>query len=465
MFLGVLQLVMIRPYYRDNRLMMISNLASTIESNLLNKKANQSDIDNIFALIVNNDTCVAIYAEDGKNIYNSDALGEACMINKELTVNNMNINIAENPSSIIEFLKANKSIDSTIVSDITGLEMLMYAKEIKSNLVNYYLVINSPLEPVESVVDFILNQYIYIAIIVFVVALVFSIYFANKLSSPIVRMKKEANRLGSGHYDVEFKSNNDYFTETRDLANTLDNAAIELSKIDELRKDLIANMSHDIKTPLTMIQAYAEMIEDISGDDPIKRKEHLDVILKETEYLNKLVTDMQELSKMQAGYIELKRNNFDLKNATEDILDLLHELFVENEINLVLSLKEVTIYGDEIKISQVIYNYVSNAIKHSKKGQNIYINIIDDEEKVIFEVIDEGDGIAEEDLPYIWDRYYKIDKGFKRNLESTGLGLAIVKVILDAHHFKYGVESSLNKGAKFYFELSKEYEEENEGLS
>ena len=111
------------------------------------------------------------------------------------------------------------------------------------------------------------------------------------------------------------------------------------------------------------------------------------------------------------------------------------------------------------------YNYISNAIKHSKKGQTIYINIIDSEDYVRLEVIDEGDGIAEEDLPYIWDRYYKIDKSFKRNLESTGLGLAIVKGILEAHHAKYGVESKLNEGSKFYFELSKEYEEEDEGLS
>ncbi len=444
---------------------MIDNLANTIENSLLKHKADQEDIDDIFSLIVNNDTCVAIYNENGQILYESDALGEACMLKEDIVINDIDINIENNPVQLTDALKENKNIQTTIVSDITGYEMLIYAKEIRNNLANYYLVLNSPLEPVESVIDFILNQYLYIAIIVFVLASVLAVYFANRLSSPIVRMKKEANKLAGGNYDVSFQTAGNYFSETTDLAKTLDDAAGQLSKIDELRKDLIANISHDIKTPLTLIQAYAEMIQDISGDDPIKRNEHLDVILKETEYLDKLVTDMQELSKMQVGYISLNKTNFDLKQAVTDVLDLLEVLFEESDIKLELNLKEVTIYADEMKLSQVIYNYISNAIKHSKKGETIHINIIDSEDYVRLEVIDEGDGIAEEDLPYIWDRYYKIDKGFKRSLESTGLGLAIVKGILEAHHAKYGVESKLNEGSKFYFELSKEYEEEDEGLS
>lgn len=444
---------------------MIDNLANTIENSLLKHRADQEDIDDIFSLIVNNDTCVAIYNENGQILYESDALGEACMLKEDIVINDIDINIENNPVQLTDALKENKNIQTTIVSDITGYEMLIYAKEIRNNLANYYLVLNSPLEPVESVIDFILNQYLYIAIIVFVLASVLAVYFANRLSSPIVRMKKEANKLAGGNYDVSFQTAGNYFSETTDLAKTLDDAAGQLSKIDELRKDLIANISHDIKTPLTLIQAYAEMIQDISGDDPIKRNEHLDVILKETEYLDKLVTDMQELSKMQVGYISLNKTNFDLKQAVTDVLDLLEVLFEESDIKLELNLKEVTIYADEMKLSQVIYNYISNAIKHSKKGETIHINIIDSEDYVRLEVIDEGDGIAEEDLPYIWDRYYKIDKGFKRNLESTGLGLAIVKGILEAHHAKYGVESKLNEGSKFYFELSKEYEEEDEGLS
>ena len=168
---------------------------------------------------------------------------------------------------------------------------------------------------------------------------------------------------------------------------------------------------------------------------------------------------------MQSGNLELKKDNFDLKDTVEDIIDLLDVLFKEHQLKLVLDLKPVVVYADELKISQVIYNFLSNAIKHSPKGGSIYITIIDKDDYVRLEVRDEGEGINEEDLPYIWDRYYKIDKRFKRNLDSTGLGLAIAKAILEAHHARYGAKSKIGEGALFYFELSKEYEEENDGLS
>ncbi len=462
---GGLQLVLIRPYYRDNKMQSVKNISTSIENNLLNKQASQADVEAIFDLVVNNDTCVAVYNENGDNIYYSDAIGEACMLHQDIELFGENLNIAGDSKHFVSLLKDHKRLEATIESRVTGYEMLVYGRVIANDLVNYYLVLNSPLEPVESVIDFILGQYLYIAIIVFVIAFVVALFLANNLSSPIRKMQKEALKLQSGHYNVHFQSPNPTFSEINDLALTLDNAALKLSKIDELRKDLLANVSHDIKTPLTMIQAYAEMIEDISGDDPLKRKEHLDIILKETDYLNKLITDMQELSKMQSGNLELKKDNFDLKDTVEDIIDLLDALFKEHQLKLVLDLKPVVVYADELKISQVIYNFLSNAIKHSPKGGSIYITIIDKDDYVRLEVRDEGEGINEEDLPYIWDRYYKIDKRFKRNLDSTGLGLAIAKAILEAHHARYGTKSKIGEGALFYFELSKEYEEENDGLS
>ena len=202
------------------------------------------------------------------------------------------------------------------------------------------------------------------------------------------------------------------------------------------------------------------MIKDISGNDPEKRNEHLDVILKETEYLNKLVTDMSELSKLQSGNIEIKRDNFDLKECTNKVIDLLRQLLIEKNIKLKTNMDDCVIYADEIKISQVIYNFLSNAIKHSNNDSVIEIRMLDSEEKIRVEVIDNGDGIAKESIDYIWDRYYKIDKSFNRNTNSTGLGLAIAKAILEAHKAIYGVNSELGKGSTFYFELMKDYEEE-----
>ena len=204
------------------------------------------------------------------------------------------------------------------------------------------------------------------------------------------------------------------------------------------------------------------MIKDISGDNPIKRDQHLDVIIDETEYLTKLINDMQEYSKLQAGFINLNKSNFDIEKSITNVCKLLSGLMKEKNITLKKDLKSVIVYGDETKISEVIYNYLSNAIKHSDENSTIYVSIRDSEDSLYFEVKDEGDGISEKDLPFIWDRYYKIDKNFRRNENSTGLGLAIAKAILEAHGAKYGVVSKVGEGSTFYFELSKDYDDETE---
>lgn len=451
----------IKPYYRENRIESIDNLVERIENELLLNKGNQKDIDETSRLLVGNNVCAIIYNQNGKVVYRSDSLGELCMLNDPINIDQETVIVNKESRKVIDILSQQNVLNVSLDSPKTGNEMLLYGKKISANLVNYYLVLNTPLELLESYIDFILNQYLLLSIFIIILALIVAFVLANRITSPIVKMRKEANKLAEGNYNVHFKENDSY-TEINDLANTLDDATQKLSKVDELRKDLVANVSHDLKTPLTLIKSYAEMIKDISGDDPVKRNEHLDVILQETEYLTKLINDMQEYSKMQAGYIVLEKTNFDLRDVVNTVCKLLNGLIVEKKIKLKKNLVSVIVYADELKISQVVYNFISNAIKHSNNKGKITVNIIDDDEKVRFEVIDNGDGITEEALPYIWDRYYKIDKSFKRNENSTGLGLAIAKAILEAHKAVYGVNSKLKEGSTFYFELSKDYDEDGE---
>jgi len=459
LLLGFLLVSLIKPYYRNNRIETINTISSTIEEKLIKGNASQKEIDETAKLVIGNNVCVVIFNENGKSVYESDSLGQLCMLNKEIEINNERYVIEKQPQKFIDILSEESTYSLSLQSDITDIEMILYGTKIKSNLANYYLVINTPLEPIESYIDFILSQYSYISIIIILIALVVAFFLARKISLPIITMQKEANKLADGNYDVKFETKS--YTEINELANTLDDATQKLSRVNDLRKDLVANVSHDIKTPLTMIKAYAEMIKDISGEDPAKRNEHLDVIIKETDYLNKLVTDMSELSKLQSGNIEITKSNFDLRNCVLDVIELIQHVADEKNIELVTNLDDVVVYADEIKISQVIYNFVSNAIKHSDDNQKIVINVKNfDEEKLRVEVIDEGDGIPEEAIPYIWDRYYKVDKNFNRNVNSTGLGLAIAKAILEAHGAKYGVISKEGKGSTFYFELSTDYDSE-----
>ncbi len=459
--LGILLVAFIKPYYRENRINTIDTIVMTIQDELLNTKTSEKAVRDVDKLINGNNACALIYNSNSYKVYSADSLGELCMLNEDIEINDTNINISKEPKKFITMLNNSNSIETIAISSYSGIEMLVYAKKVSTNLANYYLVINTPLELLDSYVDFIMGQYLFIALVVIIVALIASFVLANRISMPIVKMQQEANKLAQGDYDVKFKED-DSFSEINALANTLDDATDKLSKINELRKDLLANVSHDLKTPITLIRSYAEMIKDISGEDPIKRKKHLDVIIEESEYLTKLINDMQEYSKMQAGYIELNKINFDLQVCTNNVINLLDGLIKEKNITLSKNLKSVIVYGDELKIQRVIYNFLSNAIKYSSDNTLIEINIIDNEDYVRFEVKDEGDGISEEMLPYVWDRYYKIDKKFRRNENSTGLGLAIAKAILEAHRAKYGVTSKLKEGSTFYFELSKDYDNETE---
>lgn len=456
--LAFLMLAMIKPYFRQNRIDAIEVLANSFESRLLTDKIGKDDVEKLSLELMSNNACALVVNQQGQPLYASDSLGQLCMLNDELDFLGSKLDLRKDAKKFVELMADQKTFSSTVSSPLSGAQMLIYARCYRENLANYYLIINTPVELMESYIDMIMDQFILICVFVLMIALLVSYLLASRIAQPIIDMKKTASKLAKGDYQTDFKG--ETFQELAELAMTLNTAKDELSRVDELRKDLVANVSHDIKTPLTMIKAYAEMIKDISGDDPIKRNEHLDTILKETDYLSKLTSDMQLYSKMQAGYIELNRCNFDLKNCVEDVIDLLSTLIAKKNIELIRQLQPVIIYGDELKISQVIYNYLSNALKHTDDGGRITLRILDSEDLVRFEVEDNGEGIAEKDLPYIWDRYYKIDKSFRRLENSTGLGLAIAKAILEAHHARFGATSKLNEGSLFYFELDKDYDNE-----
>jgi signal transduction histidine kinase len=265
-------------------------------------------------------------------------------------------------------------------------------------------------------------------------------------------MKQSAMSLAKGNYDVHFESSE--FEEITELANTLNHTGQELKKMDELRRDLIANVSHDIKTPLTMIKAYAEMIRDLTGNNKEKREENLEVILDEVDHLDALVKDMTQLSQLQANVLSMNQSDFDLVALTNHILKLMDALIISNTIEVdFLTPEKVMVNGDKIKIQQVIFNYISNAIKFIGEDHKLIIQILLEDEFIRFEVTDHGLGIKEEDLPHIWDRYYKIDKHHARNIGGTGLGLSIAGAILKGHGVDFGVLSEIKEGSTFWFNL------------
>ncbi|MEG0077557.1 sensor histidine kinase [Anaerorhabdus sp.] len=456
--LGILQFSLIKPYYRNNKITAIQEVATKFESYIVdNENGSEYLVDKAFQLAVNNSVCAAIFNEQGKLVYSADGLGQSCIFNQKINLQEQEIVPFNDGLILNEYIKVNdNSFSEVLINSKSKQEMILFGEKIETNLGNLYLYINSPLEPVDSIISFFQEQYFFYTLIVIGCSIMISIFISNGLSKPIVKMKVSADALAKADYEnTHFEGS--YFREINELATTLNEATDKLEKVDELRKDLIANVSHDIKTPLTMIKAYAEMIRDISGDNPVKREEHLDVIIQEVDYLDHLVLDMQELSKMQSGNYELNQSNFDIVEKTKNILTLFQVLIDEHQFDVKLESDDsLILFADEIKIGQVIYNFLSNSFKHSDENGKITIRILKKDDSVRIEVEDEGSGIPVESIPYIWDRYYKIDKTFKRAAVGTGLGLAIVKAILDNHHAQYGVISEEGKGSTFWFELAQE---------
>ena len=314
------------------------------------------------------------------------------------------------------------------------------------------------IDPIDATTSILKNQLIYVTIIALLFSSIISIFMSKRISKPITNITKNARKLALGNYDVKFEKAG--YTEIDELADTLNFTTSELSKTDKIRKELIANVSHDLRTPLTMIKAYSEMIRDLSGDNKKKREEHLQVIIDETDRLTRLVNDMMDLSKIESGLAILTKDIFNYSEMVQKIVDSFKEVYANKNCEFKLDIpKELYVNADKTKIERVLYNLISNAINHSgENGENkvIKIKITTYSKNIKTEVIDNGIGIKKEDLAHIWDRYYKANKNYKRSDSGgSGLGLSIVKEILIAHKSNYGVKSKENEGANFWFDLDR----------
>lgn len=353
-----------------------------------------------------------------------------------------------------ELIKFKQSGEETsfekILNPINNSVSLLYG--IKKG--NGYIFLFTSLEDIGTTTSLIKNQLIYVTLLAILFSIVIAMFLSRRIAKPISDMTKNAKKLAEGNYNVQFTTTG--IREIDELANTLNYLEQEVSKTDEYRRDLMANVSHDLKTPLTMIKAYAEMIRDITLDNKEKTKENLNVIIDETDRLNILVNDILELSKLQNNQETLNIESFDIVELISDILKRYQIIKETENYNLILESPEsIIVKADKKRISQVIYNLINNAINYTGDDLTVTIRITESSKDCKVEIIDTGKGIDEKDLPNIWNRYYKKEKNHKRNVVGTGLGLSIVKNILEQHNFKYGVNSIKDKGTTFYFQVKK----------
>ncbi len=331
-------------------------------------------------------------------------------------------------------------------------ETLVYGRKFEGG----YLYISTPLEPMDSTTAILKKQLMVVTVVSLFAGFVIAFFIAGKLSRPLSKITESAKQLAQGNYNVSFAK--DGYTELDQLADTLNYTTEELSKVEGLRRELIANISHDLRTPLTMIKAYSEMIRDLSGDNKEKRDTHLGVIIDETDRLTTLVNDILDLSAIQSLHDEGGNLPICPVNFSQTVEMIIHRFdgfsrkdgyTIQTEIA-----PDLHIAANRARIEQVVYNLIGNALDYAGDNKKIEVRVGDKDGRVRFEVTDSGSGIQEEEIPYIWQRYYRAEN-HKRSVVGNGLGLSIVKNILEMHGAPFGVTSALGCGSTFWFEIQR----------
>jgi len=313
----------------------------------------------------------------------------------------------------------------------------------------FAVIIRAVISPVNATVTTLRYQLYYISCIILFLSVILAIIIAKKVSKPIEEISQSAMALANGNYDTRFTGKG--FHEIVALSDTLNTAAVELSRVESLRRELLANVSHDLRTPLSLIYSYAEMMRDFPAEIKL---EQIQTIMDETQRLTTLVNDILDISKMENEMEKLNASLYNLTQCISETVKTTEKLLKKEGFEITFSHNsDVYVNADKAKIDRAFYNLLINAINYSGDSRNISVEQTITGNRVRISVIDYGEGIAEPDLPFIWDRYFKSGKAHKRAVTGSGLGLSIVKKIIDIHGGKYGVVSETGKGSAFWFEI------------
>lgn len=316
----------------------------------------------------------------------------------------------------------------------------------KTISLTFYAIIT----PVNATVSTLQFQLVLITLFMIILSVGLAVILSRKIASPIENINASAKNLAKGDYETSFSGEG--YLEISELSDTLNNTAMELSKVEKLRRDLIAHISHDLRTPLSLIYSYAEMMHDFPDEIT---GEQTKVIMDETSRLSSLVDDVLDISRFESGIPLLNISKFNLTDSLKGAVDRVSELVRVDGFSLnFVSDGDIVISADELKVTQAFYNLLINAINYTGDDKVVIIRQIVIDDRVRIEVSDSGEGVDPLHLPYIWERYYKVDKNHKRPVTGTGLGLSIVKKIIEAHGGHCGVNSIVGEGSTFWFELN-----------
>lgn len=333
-------------------------------------------------------------------------------------------------------------------------------------------LMRSPLESIQDSAELSNHFLIRVGIVGLLICIFFVWFFSKKLTDPILELTALSERMANLDFEVKYSSGGSdeigllganfnrmsarletTISELKSANNQLQKDIEKKEKLDSMRNEFLGNVSHELKTPIALIQGYAEGLREEVNTDKESREFYCDVIIDEAQKMNRMVRNLLTLNQLEFGSEELVFERFDLTEVVQGVLQNMELISQQKEVTVLFRQNEpVYVWGDEFKVEQVVRNYVSNAYNHVDGENIIEIKIIKEDKKARTTVFNTGTPIPEEDLSHIWEKFYKVDKAHTREYGGNGIGLSIVKAIMESFRQKYGVKNYEN-GVEFWFEL------------
>ena len=441
--LWLFQILFMEKFYTISKISDVEAAASLI----IESYENDTSVDfseNLGKIAMENDLCIEIVDRYGRSKYTKEYSVDCIIHDKPNSTYAYQLEIEKNGNNPIwrKLQNAHKNYFMVLHGCALG----------NTDNPDGYLFINTALVPVGSTVKIIKRQLMTVTFLLLIMAFFISLFVSRRIARPIDNITLAAESLAKGNFNTKFDGRG--YLEVKQLADALTYAEKELSRVDRLQRDLIANVSHDLRTPLTMLKAYAEMIRDLSGDNPVKRNEHLEIIINETDRLSLMVNDILDLSKLESGKQKLTPSEFEISSKMNEIIDRFKGISEKMGYDIQFTAdEECIVFCDPIKIEQAIYNLINNAINYTGEDKKVFVRQINTPSGVLIEVEDTGDGIEPDKMKLIFDKYYR-SENHKREVVGTGLGLSIIKAVLKLQNYDYGVRSKVGVGSVFWFKIS-----------
>ena len=474
-FCMLLNSTMIERFYRNSKKNAVVKCYTQVNDLFNNEEIpfNTEEFDNEFSRITTNENVSITVVNSSLNIVKTSVPANNKMIQRLVSYilkNDPNYLFEENSGGDIIF----EATDTYEIRMTHDPRMRNDFIELIGTMDNGDIVyIRSAMEGIRSNIRLSNRFLLFISIMAALFGGILILFVSKQITKPILKLAELSERMTNLDFDAKYEGHDDneigYLGERMNkMSSTLESTITELKNannelkddlekrehLDAMRSDFISNVSHELKTPISIIQGYAEGLKDDISDDPESREYYCDVIIDEAAKMNRMVKDLLTLNQLEFGNDAINLERFDILEMIRNYISNASILAEDTKVNLSFENEEqLYVWGDEYKIEEVVMNYFTNAVHHVRKGGEITIKTEKTADgHVRVSVLNSGDSISEEDLSQIWVKFYKADKSRSRQYGGSGIGLSIVKAIMEAHHQRYGVINH-DGSVEFYFEL------------